>query len=211
MRHLFAACELGEDKLYRHIKPRKNRSRFLEFCRYLRSLYPPEVRIARPSFRLADLAAELRERPPLWTRSRGMSWLSMYRRFLTLHADPPTPAAGDESGAAAGAPGPIPVPQPIPPVVIQDVKFVPGTTSANTGSGGAVVPLPEVARQQWSFVPVGSGAGPDLFAVQSRAAAGMVLQPTDPTKPGPVVLRTVPLGTPLATFAWKVTSPALTS
>ena len=131
--------------------------------------------------------------------------------YLTLHADPPTPAAGDESGAAAGAPGPIPVPQPIPPVVIQDVKFVPGTTSANTGSGGAVVPLPEVARQQWSFVPVGSGAGPDLFAVQSRAAAGMVLQPTDPTKPGPVVLRTVPLGTPLATFAWKVTSPALTS
>ena len=46
MRHLFAAYELGEDKLYGHIKPRKNRSRFLEFCRYLRSLYPPRVRIA---------------------------------------------------------------------------------------------------------------------------------------------------------------------
>ena len=36
----------GEDKLYGHIKPRKNRARFLEFCRYLRSLYPPSVRIA---------------------------------------------------------------------------------------------------------------------------------------------------------------------
>ena len=46
MRHLFAAYELGEDKLYGHVKPRKNRTRFLEFCRYLRSLYPPQVRIA---------------------------------------------------------------------------------------------------------------------------------------------------------------------
>ena len=41
VRHLFAALELGEDKLFGHIKPRKTRSRFLEFCRYLRTLYPP--------------------------------------------------------------------------------------------------------------------------------------------------------------------------
>ena len=46
VRHLFAAYELGEDKLYGHIKPRKTRTRFLEFCRYLRSLYPPDVRVA---------------------------------------------------------------------------------------------------------------------------------------------------------------------
>jgi transposase len=46
VRHLFAAYELGEDKLYGHIKPRKTRAQFLEFCRYLRSLYPPGVRIA---------------------------------------------------------------------------------------------------------------------------------------------------------------------
>jgi transposase len=46
VRHLFAAYELGEDKLYGHIKPRKTRARFLEFCRYLRTLYPPQVRIA---------------------------------------------------------------------------------------------------------------------------------------------------------------------
>jgi transposase len=46
VRHLFAAYELGEDKLFGHVKPRKTRARFLEFCRYLRSLYPPEVRIA---------------------------------------------------------------------------------------------------------------------------------------------------------------------
>jgi hypothetical protein len=46
VRHLFAAYELGEDKLFRHIKPRKTRARFLEFCRYLRSLYPHSTRIA---------------------------------------------------------------------------------------------------------------------------------------------------------------------
>jgi transposase len=46
VRHLFAAYDLREDKLYGHIKPRKTRTRFLEFCRYLRSLYPPAVRIA---------------------------------------------------------------------------------------------------------------------------------------------------------------------
>ena len=30
IRHLFAACELGEDKLFGHIKPRKTRARFLD-------------------------------------------------------------------------------------------------------------------------------------------------------------------------------------
>jgi hypothetical protein len=46
VRHLLAAFKLGGDKLYGHIKPRKTRTRFLEFCRCLRSLYPPATRIA---------------------------------------------------------------------------------------------------------------------------------------------------------------------
>jgi len=46
VRHQFAACELGEDKLPGPIKPRKNRAKFLELCRYPRSLYPPHARIA---------------------------------------------------------------------------------------------------------------------------------------------------------------------
>jgi transposase len=46
VRHLLAAYELGEDKLFGHVKPRKTRTRFLEFVRYLRTLYPLEVRIA---------------------------------------------------------------------------------------------------------------------------------------------------------------------
>jgi transposase len=46
VRHLLAAYDLSRDRLYGHVKVRKGRTEFLEFCRYLRSLYPPEVRIA---------------------------------------------------------------------------------------------------------------------------------------------------------------------
>ncbi|MEU1032201.1 IS630 family transposase [Streptomyces mirabilis] len=46
VRHLFAAYDLGKDKLYGHIDKAKPRTKFLGFCRYLRSLYPPEIRIA---------------------------------------------------------------------------------------------------------------------------------------------------------------------
>jgi transposase len=46
VRHLLAAYDLSTDRLYGHIKPRKGRVEFLAFCRYLRSLHPPEVRIA---------------------------------------------------------------------------------------------------------------------------------------------------------------------
>ncbi|MFF3159823.1 IS630 family transposase [Streptomyces sp. NPDC057910] len=46
VRHLFAAYDLAKDQLYGHIKETKNRSKFLEFCRCLRSLHPADVRIA---------------------------------------------------------------------------------------------------------------------------------------------------------------------
>ncbi len=46
VRHLFAAYDLAKDQLYGHVKKTKNRSKFLEFCRYLRSLHPADVRIA---------------------------------------------------------------------------------------------------------------------------------------------------------------------
>jgi transposase len=46
VRHLLAGYDLTHDRLYGHVKPRKGRVEFLAFCRYLRSLYPPEVRIA---------------------------------------------------------------------------------------------------------------------------------------------------------------------
>ena len=34
------------DRLYGHIKARKGRTEFLAFCRYIRSLHPPQIRIA---------------------------------------------------------------------------------------------------------------------------------------------------------------------
>jgi transposase len=46
VRHLFAAYNLIDDKLLGHVKPRKKRVQFLEFCRYLRTLHPPVTRIA---------------------------------------------------------------------------------------------------------------------------------------------------------------------
>jgi transposase len=46
VRHLLALLDLGRDKLYGHISARKGRTQFLAFCRYLRSLYPTDVRIA---------------------------------------------------------------------------------------------------------------------------------------------------------------------
>ena len=45
VRHLLAAYDLHSDRLYGHIKQRKGRVEFLAFLRYLRSLYPPHVRI----------------------------------------------------------------------------------------------------------------------------------------------------------------------
>jgi transposase len=46
VRHPFAALDLARDKLYGHVTRRKRRTQFLTFCRYLRSLYPDQVRIA---------------------------------------------------------------------------------------------------------------------------------------------------------------------
>ena len=46
VRHLLAGYDLSTDRLYGHIKLRKDRTQFLTFCRYLRSLHPPQVRIA---------------------------------------------------------------------------------------------------------------------------------------------------------------------
>jgi transposase len=43
---MFGALDMNRDKLYGHVKANENRTTFVAFCRYLRSLYPPDVRIA---------------------------------------------------------------------------------------------------------------------------------------------------------------------
>jgi len=45
VRHLISAYDVGADRLYGHIKKRKARAQFMEFCRYIRTLYPPEIRL----------------------------------------------------------------------------------------------------------------------------------------------------------------------
>ena len=46
VRHLMAAYDLKKDRIYGHIKTKKDRTTFLEFCRYIRTLYPANIRIA---------------------------------------------------------------------------------------------------------------------------------------------------------------------
>ena len=46
VRHLMAGYDLSTDRLYGHVTTKKGRTEFLAFMRYLRSLHPPEVRIA---------------------------------------------------------------------------------------------------------------------------------------------------------------------
>ena len=46
VRHLMAGYDLSTDRLYGHIVTKKGRTAFMAFCRYLRTLHPPEIRIA---------------------------------------------------------------------------------------------------------------------------------------------------------------------
>ncbi len=46
VRHLMAGYDLSRDRLYGHVTTKKGRTEFLAFMRYLRTLHPPDVRIA---------------------------------------------------------------------------------------------------------------------------------------------------------------------
>ncbi|WTX36893.1 transposase [Streptomyces sp. NBC_00658] len=107
VRHLFAALDLAKDKLYGHIKPVKRRTQFLEFCRYLRTLYPAHVRIAIVCDNFSPhLTTKKCQRVGTWTAANNVeiaytppnsSWLNRIEaqftalRFFTLdgtdHAD----------------------------------------------------------------------------------------------------------------------------
>ena len=127
-----------------------------------------------------------------------------------LHPQPgeqPLPDGGPARHGGSGYGSSIP--QPIPPGVIEDVKHIPGTAPAPASETVTVDP-PKVARQKWLFRPV-SSADPNKFVIQSVAVPGAILQPTDQTTPGPVVVRASSLPGGLdARLAWTVTSPLLT-
>jgi transposase len=45
VRHLLSAYDVSRDRLYGHVKKHKGRIEFIQFCRYIRSLYPPDVQL----------------------------------------------------------------------------------------------------------------------------------------------------------------------
>jgi len=65
VRHLLAAYDLGADKVYGHIKVTKNRTKFLEFCQYLRGFVSARCadrdRDGQPQSALVD-----QQRQPGW-------------------------------------------------------------------------------------------------------------------------------------------------
>nr|WP_244317522.1 transposase [Streptomyces bauhiniae] len=107
VRRLFAALDLAKDKLYGHIEPLKRRRQFLEFCRCLRTLYPPQVRIAIVCDNFSPhLTTKRCQRVGAWVAANNVeiaytltnsSWLNRIEaqftalRYFTLEA-PTTPA-----------------------------------------------------------------------------------------------------------------------
>jgi hypothetical protein len=121
--------------------------------------------------------------------------------YLTVQV-PAVPATGGEPSIGTGG-APAAAAIPIGASIIENVKFVPGSAPAS-----AALPFPATARQQWLLRPAGER---DFFLVESRAAPGMVLQPANPTQPGPIVLglNGPPVSIPPGRNAWKVSSPLL--
>jgi transposase len=96
VRHMLGAYDVGRDRLYGHIKKRKTRVEFLAFCRYIRSLYPPQVRL---HFILDNFSPHLGEQVRDWAHDNNVelaytphygSWLNRIEaqfkalRYFTL-------------------------------------------------------------------------------------------------------------------------------
>ncbi|MGI8329326.1 alkaline phosphatase family protein [Actinomadura scrupuli] len=116
-----------------------------------------------------------------------------------LDADPdPDADPGDGDGDVSS------IPIPLRPGIIQDVKYVPGSFPAGAPAN---LPLPQL--QKWILTPVPRSPEPDLFLIRNLAIPVLVLQPTDPTQAGPVVLGIDDLRPGSRRNAWKVDSPLL--
>src|SRR6188472_2022198 len=81
VRHLLSAYDVGADRLYGHIQKRKSRVELLEFCRYLRSLYPPEIRLHRV---LDNFSPHLGERVREWSAANNveLAYTPFYASWL---------------------------------------------------------------------------------------------------------------------------------
>jgi transposase len=81
VRYLIAAYDVGADRLYGHIKHRKGRVEFLQFCRYIRSLYPAEIRL---HFVLDNFSAHLGETVRQWATDHNveLAYTPFYASWL---------------------------------------------------------------------------------------------------------------------------------
>jgi len=81
VRHLISAYDVGADRLYGHIKKRKSRVEFLEFARYIRSLYPPTVRL---HFVLDNFSPHLGEQVRSWAHEHNieLAYTPFYASWL---------------------------------------------------------------------------------------------------------------------------------
>ncbi len=78
--HLMAGYDLCTDRLYGHVVKKKRRTAFLTFVRYLRSLYPLEVRIAMVRDNFSPHLATKNDR-------RVSEWAVREQRRACLRAD----------------------------------------------------------------------------------------------------------------------------
>jgi transposase len=97
---MLGVYDVSRDRLYGHVKKRKTRVEFLAFCRYIRSLYPPETRL---HFILDNFSLHLGETVREWAAKHNAdlaytphygSWLNRIdassRRCATSPSTAPT-------------------------------------------------------------------------------------------------------------------------
>lgn len=83
VRHLLSAYDVGADRLYGHVERRKRRVEFLAFCRYVRTLCPPGVRLC---FVLDSLSPHKGEKVSSWAAESNVElvYTSFYASWLNL-------------------------------------------------------------------------------------------------------------------------------
>jgi transposase len=81
VRHLLSAYDVSGDRLYGHIKKRKGRVEFMRFCRYVRSLYPAEV---RPHFVLDNFSPHKGQQVRDWAAENNveLAYTPFYASWL---------------------------------------------------------------------------------------------------------------------------------
>ncbi len=93
MRHLLAGYDLATDTLYGHVKTRKGRSEFLQFCRYLRRLYPRTATDRdRARQLLPHLSTKTDDRVGRWAERNNVefAYVPFYGSWLNrIEAQPP--------------------------------------------------------------------------------------------------------------------------